>query len=328
MSNLVQGFLDDIVAHPEDSSLWLILADWLEDQDDPRAELVRLTWSLQYEPNHPEFPVRQARLQELLARGMQPVRPRVKLAPEIEFAWIAPGTFLMGSPLSEAKRQDNEVQHRVTLTQGFWMGVTPITQEQWQTVTGTNPSHFSRKGHGQQEVASISDADLARYPVEMISFNMAEAFCDRLSQEWDCRVRLPTEAEWEYACRAGTTTPYHFGNILNATQANCDGNYNYGGPVGPYRAQPCPVGSFAPNAWGLYDMHGNVREWCQDQYRSDPESLPEVDPISTEVTPGHHLPRGGSWFATAWYCRSATREHAGDGSPTSRMGLRLVMTVE
>ena len=163
----------------------------------------------------------------------------------------------MGSPANEPERSDDETQHRVTLTKGFYLGVHQVTQAQWQAVMGNNPSHF--KG----------DSNL---PVENVSWDDCVAFCEALGKKDGKTYRLPTEAEWEYACRAGTTTPFHFGDTISVNQANYDGNYTYGnGKKGVYRQKTTPVGSFPANAWGLFDMHGNVWEWCADWYGPYPE---------------------------------------------------------
>ncbi len=188
----------------------------------------------------PSRPPQQRRAGEIIANSLG-----------MRFAWRPPGTFLMGSPPSEPQRWDDEQQHRVTLSKGFWLGVTPVTQAQWQAVMGSNPSHFQGDDR----------------PVEEVSWDDCQEFCKRLAERDGQRYRLPTEAEWEYACRAGTTTPFHFGATLSTEQANYDGNYTYGeGKKGKYREETTPVGSFPANAWGLHDMHGNVWEWCQDWY--------------------------------------------------------------
>jgi uncharacterized protein (TIGR02996 family) len=316
---LEQAFLEDIVGHPDDPSLWLILADWLEDQGDARAELMRLTWQLQYEATHPDFPARQERLQELLADGMIPVRPRRTLD-GIDYVWIPPGSFVMGSPDTELGRRGDERQHAVTLTRGFWLGVYPITQAQWSAVMGSNPSNFARTAAGRNKVAQLGDAEIDQLPVESISWEMAQAFCAR----WGGGVCLPTEAQWEYACRAGTTTPCHFGTILDGRQGNCDGTNPYGTEVeGPSLGRTSPVGAYPPNAWGLYDMHGNVLEWCQDAYREDYRTLSAHDPLFEQADAPERILRGGTWRSLAFGCRSAHRTRYPAGSAYINIGLRV-----
>jgi formylglycine-generating enzyme required for sulfatase activity len=214
----------------------------------------------------------------------------------------------MGSPEDEAERSDDEALHRVTLTRGFWMGVTPVTQGQWQAVMGDNPSYHSRTGGGQDRVAGISHKDLLRFPVETVSWEDAQAFCARLSEGLSGRITLPTEAEWEYGCRAGTRTPFHFGSALNGTQANCWGDHPYGTEEkGPKLGRPAVVGSYAPNGWGLYDCHGQVWEWCEDWYDEDYYVRSEgVDPKGSSNEESR-VWRGGSFDCFAGYCRGAYR---------------------
>ena len=231
----------------------------------------------------------------------------------MEFASIPAGKFLMGSPLTEKERDPDEKQHEVTLTQGFRMGVHEVTQAQYEQVMGKNPSHF--KG--------------ATLPVETVSYDDALAFCQKLSdlpaeKAAGRKYRLPTEAEWEYCCRAGTSTPFHFGNELNGTQANCDGNNPYGTTKkGPYLEKTSPVGSYPANAWGLYDMHGNVWEWCQDWYGDYPKQS-VTDPRGPEVG-SYCVIRGGGWDGGAADCRSAYRSRF-DPSIRDGGGPRLALS--
>jgi formylglycine-generating enzyme required for sulfatase activity len=204
----------------------------------------------------------------------------------MKLAWIPPGSFVMGSPPDEQHRRDDETQHKVMLTKGFYLGVYQVTQEQWQALMGHNPSEF--KG----------DKNL---PVEQVSWERCQGFLKRLSKKEDEEYRLPTEAEWEYACRAGTTTPFYFGETISTEQANYDGNCVYGkGKKGVYRKKTTPVGSFPPNAWGLYDMHGNVLEWCLDWYGKYPtgEVVDPQGPPSGE----NHVLRGGSFLIGPYRC--------------------------
>jgi formylglycine-generating enzyme required for sulfatase activity len=151
------------------------------------------------------------------------------------FTWIPPGSSLMGSPPDEEERQESEMQHRVTRTEGFWLGVHPITQAQWRWALGGNPSHFT----GEE------------LPVEEVSWNDCQDFCAKLAKETGLRFGLPSEAQWEYACRAGTTSPFFFGQTLSTDQANYAGNYTYGkGQKGVHREQTTPVGSFPPTPGG------------------------------------------------------------------------------
>jgi formylglycine-generating enzyme required for sulfatase activity len=224
---------------------------------------------------------------------------------------IRAGEFMMGSPAGEPQRGSDEgPQHRVRITRAFYMGATEVTQAQYEAVTGTNASIF--KG--------------ADNPVETVSWNDAAEFCRRLSAKAGMTVRLPTEAEWEYACRAGTTTPFYFGDTISTDQANYDGNYVYGaGRKGVYRQRTTPVGSFPPNAWGLYDMHGNVWEWCQDWYgNSYYASSPMEDPQGPPSAENHVL-RGGSWYGNPRGCRSAYRYGHGPSDRDSYVGFRVAV---
>ena len=204
---------------------------------------------------------------------------------EYAFHWCPPGTFTMGSPSSETDRPDNETQHQVTLTRDFWMLETEVTQSMWESVMGNNPSDF--KG--------------AKLPVECVSWDDCQAYIEKLNAHLagtPCvpagfKFSLPTEAEWEYACRAGTTTAYHFGNTLTQQQANFNGN------------QTKEVGSYPANAWGLKDMHGNVWEWCLDWYGGYPSGA-VTDPTGADRGSVRVL-RGGGWSSLAKYCRSANR---------------------
>ena len=232
----------------------------------------------------------------------------------MEFASIPAGKFLMGSPATEKERNLNETQHEVTLTQGFLMGVHEVTQAQYGQVMGKNPSQF--KGN--------------TLPVETVSYKDALAFCKKLSdlpaeKAAGRKYRLPTEAEWEYACRAGTSTPFNFGNELNGTQANCDGTIPYGTTQkGPFLGKTSPVGSYPPNPWGLYDMHGNVWEWCADRYGDYPKG-PVTDPLGSEVG-SDCVNRGGCLLFKAAYCRSACRSGSDPSLTTSVIGFRLALS--
>ena len=240
------------------------------------------------------------------------------------FRWIppTPQPFLMGSPVDEQGRSRDERQHEVLLTRGYWLAETACTQALWEAVSGRNPSGF--KGE--------------RRPVETVSWEDAQGFIERLDAELDAFVgrvasrsgtamaaghrsaqrtlplRLPTEAEWEYACRAGTTGPFSFGDDIAPGQAN------YGS------RETVDVASLSPNPWGLYEMHGNVWEWCRDWYGDYPHGL-VTNPVGPD-SGGRRVLRGGSWFFEALLLRSAYRRHDDPGDRDRRFGFRLALGPE
>ncbi|MDB9343410.1 formylglycine-generating enzyme family protein [Nodularia spumigena CS-586/05] len=224
---------------------------------------------------------------------------------KLEMMLIPGGTFIMGAPSGEEKSSDNErPQHRVTI-QPFCLGKYPVTQAQWQAVAAfakvnkdleSDPSRF--KG--------------ANRPVEQVSWHDAVEFCSRLSNHTKRLYRLPSEAEWEYACRAGTTTPFHFGETITTDLANYDGDSIYGdGVKGTYRNETTEVGSFeVANNFGLYDMHGNVWEWCQDHGHDSYEGAPTDGSAWQDAKDNdndYRMLRGGSWYYNPGNCRSACR---------------------
>jgi formylglycine-generating enzyme required for sulfatase activity len=216
----------------------------------------------------------------------------------VEMVWIPSGSFMMGSPDSEVGRGRNEGPQRlVTIRQGFWMGRHEVTQGQYEAVMGTNPSAFETCGKD--------------CPVEGVSWKDAKKFISKLNARNEGLVySLPSEAEWEYAARAGTTTAFAFGDSLGSTQANFDGNYPSGGASkGPYLGRTTKVGSYRPNAWGLYDMHGNVWEWVEDIYNDGGYTGLPTDG-SANTTRGDsslRVLRGGSWNLEGADSRSSRR---------------------
>lgn len=231
---------------------------------------------------------------------------------ELEFVRIEAGRFMMGSPTTEANRNAHEgPQHEVTISQPFYLGKYEVTQAQWQAVMGAQPSHFKTCG--------------GNCPVENVSYDDVQEFLSKLNARGDGNVyRLPTEAEWEYAARAGTTTVFAFGDSLDSTAANFDGKYPYGAAAkGVFRESPIAAGSFKPNDWGLHDMHGNVYEWCQDWYEQNYYSQsPRSDPPGP-VSGQYRVVRSGSWNFHAHGCRSANRLRNGPSVRHNAVGFRL-----
>jgi formylglycine-generating enzyme required for sulfatase activity len=251
--------------------------------------------------------------------------------------WIPPGTFTMGSPVTEPEREllvpltglGDETQHEVTISQGFWMGKYEVTQAEYLAITGSNPSFFSG----------------TNLPVESVTWYESSNYCRLLTQQEGTAgrlpagyvYRLPTEAEWEYACRAGTSTVFHYGDALRSGMANFRGTLEYslsdGGTVsnanGIYLARTAPVGSYAPNAWGLYDMHGNVRERCYDWIYPYPTSSVTDPVVSIPPFPSDNakIERGGGWGVQMGgvICRSAHRDFHFPTFRHNAYGFRIVL---
>lgn len=227
----------------------------------------------------------------------------------LEMVPVAAGTFNMGSPLTEKGRAANEIPHAVTLSKPFHIGKFAVTQAQYEQTMGANPSEFKGREN----------------PVENVTWDDCIEFCRRVSEKTGKALRLPTEAEWEYACRAGTTSPFHFGETITPDQANYDGNFAYEtGPKGEYRQKTTQCGIFKPNAWGLYDMHGNIWEWCHDWF--GPYANQAATDPQGPATGKHRIMRGGSWNYRPALCRSATRYWDAPGERSSRRGFRIVAT--
>ena len=238
--------------------------------------------------------------------------------------WIAPGSFVMGSPANEVQRVNDEFQHSVTLTTGFYMGKFSVTQAEYLAVVGSNPSYFAGNDNA---------------PVESVSWGDANAYCAALTAQQqnagliptNWAYRLPTEAEWEYACRAGTTTAFNLGPNLLSGMANFNGKQQYVSGTGTvYNSQglnlakTIAVGSYQPNAFGLYDMHGNVCEWCQDWYGAYPTG--SVTGPTGPVSGTAHVYRGGSWRGYGGNCRSAIRYSTYAPGNYNVIGFRVVLS--
>jgi eukaryotic-like serine/threonine-protein kinase len=227
---------------------------------------------------------------------------------------IPTAKFLMGSPKSEKDRHKGESpQHQVNISE-FYLGQTLVTQAQWQAIMGNNPAHFQGNN---------------KLPVEQVSWLDAVDFCEKLSQKTGRTYRLPSEAEWEYACRSGNSTPYAFREMITPEVVNYNGNYPYGRAAkGEYRERTTPVGYFPPNLFGLYDMHGNVLEWCLDEWFDNHNGAP-IDgsargDISSRDKNKQRLLRGGSWIDNASLCRSASRVYSAASEHVSFIGFRVV----
>jgi formylglycine-generating enzyme len=244
----------------------------------------------------------------------------------VKLCWCPPGRFIMGSPPGEPERRLDETQVEVTLTRGFWIGKYEVTQAQWKRVVSDFPGPLSA-GAGDD------------FPVYNINFAEAEGFCRKLTEKAravgdlpkDWEFRLPTEAQWEYACRAGTTTATAFGDRLSSKQANFQGRPYNGAEAGPSLQRAARVGSYPANPWGLHDMHGNVFEWCRDWYHATRPGGTDPDLYAARPTAvvnrtggGSRVRRGGCWADHGWPCRSAVRVPFEPERRADHIGFRVV----
>ncbi len=246
----------------------------------------------------------------------------------IKLCWCRSGRFVMGSPPDEVERRPGEDQVDVTLTQGFWMSKYEVTQGQWKRVIGKLPGELT---------AELPEGD--DFPVGNVNFAEAEAFCHELTglgrrsgvlpKDWE--FRLPTEAQWEYACRAGTTTATSFGDKLGSKQANFKGKPYNGAEQGPTLDRATPAGSYPANPWGLHDMHGNAFEWCRDWYHLKlPGGVdPDLHQAKSTASKSEHggvsrVRRGGCWADDGWPCRSAFRLRFEPERRYDHIGFRVV----
>jgi formylglycine-generating enzyme required for sulfatase activity len=244
----------------------------------------------------------------------------------IKLCWCPAGRFMMGSPRSEPERRPDEDQVEVTLTKGYWTGKYEVTQGQWKRVIGKLPGELTVEGGEGDDL-----------PVYNVNYAEAEEFCRKLTErahasgevpkEWD--IRLPTEAQWEYACRSGTTTATSFGNKLSSKQANFGGKPYNGAEEGPSLKRATKVGSYPPNAWGIHDMHGNVVEWCRDWYHArlpggkDPDLSPVKGTMNRDGTYSRSR-RGSAWTDDGWPSRSAFRQRFEPERRADHIGFRVV----
>jgi uncharacterized protein (TIGR02996 family) len=340
-----ESFLRSILDDPAGAAAtWLVLADWLEERADPRFELVRLLHDANFRPGLPPAR-RDQRVRALLESGTKPCVPVWTNSIGMVLTLIPAGTFLMGSSDLEAGHESREgPQHEVEITQPFHLGVHAVTRQQYRRVMDADPSTHSpprqhivphllaavgglppRRHHKREQ-----PPDMSRYPVDNVRYEDAVAFCERLSELPEEKVagrlyRLPTEAEWEYACRGGAQVPvpFHFGTPLSSTQANFNGGSPWGGaPQGPFLEATTPVGSYTPNAFGLYDMHGNVWEWCHG-WAGDYPKRRVRDPQGPKRR-SRRVRRGGSSHCIGRVCRTAFRGCDGTFFPE---GLRVACSV-
>jgi formylglycine-generating enzyme required for sulfatase activity len=264
-----------------------------------------------------------SRAQAAASTGQQPAALRQRPAPK-GFARIEGGTFAMGSPAGEVLHQDDEVRHEVTVS-SFFMKIYEVTQEEYERVMGNNPSHAKGKN----------------LPVETVNWDEAIEYCNRLSESeglspvysrsgdmviWNTKAngyRLPTEAEWEYACRAGTKGPFYTGENLTTHEANYNGYRPYNkNAQGSYMNTTMPVGNYPPNPWGLYDMHGNVCEWCWDYYTAYSQSK-QTDPQGASMSNRGRVARGGGYREGGGDQRSAVRFYGEASYKLSDLGFRV-----
>ncbi len=240
---------------------------------------------------------------------------KIKSLSSMDMIKLSPGCFSMGSPGSEIERAEEEKAHPVCITRPFLLGQYEVTQGQWEAIMGENPAHFKECGN--------------QCPIENVSWEQIQSFITRLNKKSGLKFRLPTEAEWEYAARAGTDTPFAFGNQLSTSQANYDGDHPYTGKhSGRDRKQPIAVGSLKANAWGLYDMHGNVMEAIQDWHHIDYYSHSPKNNPQGPKTGSFRARRGGSWRYGARFCRSAFRGRVRPEASSMLMGFRLALDMD
>jgi uncharacterized protein (TIGR02996 family) len=306
----IEAILAALHASPQDDVAHLALADALEEAGKvERAELTRACVAA-----HRGDREASERMRRLLACGVIPCVPTLTNCIGMTLVLVPPGVFSMGSAREEMWREATEKQHEVEITRGFYLGMYQVTQKQYKTVMGKNPSWFSPSGTRRKAVKGVATAN---FPVEHVGWKDVQAFLKKLSalpseKQAKRRYRLPTEAEWEYACRGGAadSTPFHYGSTLTSLEANFNGSFPFPisrSPSGAYLERPCPVGLYVPNGYCLYDMHGNVEEWCADWLHWDYYSTsPRRDP-SGPARGKDRVTRGGSWMDGSPSCRSAAR---------------------
>jgi uncharacterized protein (TIGR02996 family) len=304
MSDL-QRLMLGLASDPGDDTGWLALADCLEEAGQPlRAELLRLQLWLRSRLDDPAWPAWEQRLHELWAADVPGCQPARSGPLGVEFVLVPPGEFWMGARDGEQWANDNEhPRHRVRLTRGFWMARTPVTRGQWDRLMEAH------RKDGEEAL-----------PVDRATYTLAAEFCSLYGGLVGAACRLPDEAEWEYACRAGTASSFCSGEGVEALRrvgwCSYDGKWDSSGGVRP-------VGQLAPNSWGLFDMHGNVWEWCNDWFGDYSEGAVTAPRVEAGVR--QRVIRGGSWRGGPWFCRSAERWSLSPDVEMSNNGFRLVL---
>jgi uncharacterized protein (TIGR02996 family) len=303
--DIEQAVLQAIHDNPSDETSWLVLADWLEENGQTdRADMLRLHRQLRDLHTDDERKPLEDRFQKMLRAGVRPCVPVLKNSIGMELALIPPGSFWLGSPKNETGRYPDESPRRlIELTKPFYLGVYPVTQAEYREVMGNSPSAFSPTG---SRAALVVGLDTSRFPVEEVTWEAADAFCKALSKRPAERkakrvYRLPTEVEWEYACRGGAamTTAFPYGKKLTYQLAN----FKRKGSL----QRTSAVGSYLPNGFGLYDMVGNVWEWCGDCYESEAYEMHAPKDPPAIVEGDRHNARGGTWGQETRRIRSADR---------------------
>ena len=250
------------------------------------------------------------------AKADLPLEKTIEISKDVNMVvvFIPAGKFEMGSPPTELQKDNDEGQHTVKLTKAFYIGKFEVTQLQYRAIMHQNNSKFGGD----------------KLPVENANWHEARRFLKRLSDKTGLKFRLPTEAEWEYACRAGTTTAFNVGTTPDSSLANYKAKTPYAdGVAGEYLKRTNNVGAYRPNAFGLYDMHGNVWEWCSDLYDKNYYKIsPLVDPKGPQKSNSGHVIRGGAWNEKAYKCRSADRNHRWPKINQSIIGFRVVLEIE
>ena len=310
IDDTIRGFWQELEVDTSALDVWRIYCDYLQEVEHDQAETTRLWVEDRYSKISTES---QQRLRANLKQGLRPLLPRRTNSIGTELVLVPKGTFWMSE-------DDENAQKQAVIARDFYMAIYPVTQGEWEAVMGDNPSFFSRSGGGAGDVKDISDEGLLRFPVEKVSWDEVQEFLKRLNKREEksgLLFRLPIGSEWEYGCRSGLTSKQDCSfdfylseptNDLSSDQANFHGNYPAGQATkSKYLERPTVVGSYEPNGLSIYDMHGNMCEWCQDWYEEG----------------SFRVVRGGSWGDYGQSCRAANRLWSGPSRRVNFLGFRL-----